>query len=218
MIGVGQVIGRRPAWTGRGARRGPPRMAAASARSSSRDAVAADELHPAQRDPVAHPSPPHDPVGDTRTVFMIGSTSWTRTISAPAAIASATLAAVPSSRSSGGAPSEQLADDPLAARADQQRQPAERVLELGQPMQDLDRMGRRLAEADARVDDQALSGDARAAAASSIARRGARRRPRRRRRPGTRPAPCCASARGARRPSAAAATVLGVAAGPPTRR
>jgi len=68
-----------------------------------RDAVATREPHPPQRDPVAHARHLTIPSA-TRTVFMIGSTSWTRTISAPAAIASATLAAVPSSRSSGAAP------------------------------------------------------------------------------------------------------------------
>ena len=96
----------------------------------------------------------------TRTVRIIGSTSCTRTMSAPAAIASATVAAVPSSRSSGGAPPSSSPMNRLRLVPDQHRQPAQRRLQLRQPMEQLDGVFRRLAEADAGVDDQVLARDA----------------------------------------------------------
>ena len=93
----------------------------------------------------------------TRTVRIIGSTSCTRTMSAPSAIASATVAAVPSTRSLRRRAAQQLADEPLAAGAHQHRQPAQRGLQLAEPMEQLDGVLRRLAEADAGVDDQVLA-------------------------------------------------------------
>src|SRR5918992_4722552 len=73
------------------------------------DAVAPAEAHPTQREAVVGGG--HRAIGlqrtiasATRTVRAMCSTSWTRTTSAPLAIASATLAAVPSTRSLGGRP------------------------------------------------------------------------------------------------------------------
>src|SRR6185503_2459494 len=52
---------------------------------------------------------------------------------------------------------QQLADESLAARPEQERKPAERTLELGEAVEELEVLGRALPEADARVDNHPVT-------------------------------------------------------------
>ena len=166
----------RPRGRARGRRR--PRTAAAAAASGRQDAVAALEAHRPQLDPVGHrrlspglaarragaaahrPRPSRRaasrarPRRPSRAARTFGRTSWTRTMSTPAATARTVVASVASTRSSGGR-SRTLPERRLARRAEQDRagrgRAARRGREEGQVV-----LGR-LAEAEAGIDDQVLA-------------------------------------------------------------
>ena len=134
------------------------------------DAVAAAEAHAEQAEAVrvairgvAHR---RTIASATARVRAMAATSCTRTTSAPAAMASATRGRGALHPVLGGGAAEQLAEEPLAARPDQEWQAAERGLQLRQPMEKLEVVGRALAEADARVDEQPVARHPRPTAAS----------------------------------------------------